>query len=76
MAFILFVITFPLVALFDSNLYYGIVMLTFKHNYGFSISKCNECASVFDFIIQEFFWGFPIELEEAARMDGCSVFRT
>ena len=28
------------------------------------------------FIMRGIFLGLPVELEEAARMDGCSVFRT
>lgn len=41
-----------------------------------SIFACGYRAGIFIFIFRQFFAGQPKELEEAARIDGCSAFGT
>ena len=76
MAFILFVITFPLAALLIPIyiMEYNVGLL--NTTMGLVFPNVMNVLPFSIFIMRGIFLGLPIELEEAARMDGCSVFRT
>ena len=76
MAFILFVITFPLAALLIPIyiMEYNVGLL--NTTLGLVLPNVMNVLPFSIFIMRGVFLGLPIELEEAARMDGCSVFRT
>ena len=73
MAFILFVITFPLAALLIPIyiMEYNVGLL--NTTMGLVFPNVMNVLPFSIFIMRGIFLGLPIELEEAARMDGCSA---
>lgn len=76
LAFILFVITFPLAALLIPIyiMEYNVGLL--NTTMGLVLPNVMNVLPFSIFIMRGIFKDLPNELEEAARMDGCSVFQT